>query len=102
MSQLSSATQQTASASEELSATAEELSAQAEQLQELMSFFRLADDGTETAGPVSRGGAARPRATRAAPPAASALRFGHATKVAARPAPALADDSVDEAAFGRF
>jgi uncharacterized phage infection (PIP) family protein YhgE len=43
MNHLSGATQQTASASEELSATAEELSAQAEQLQELMSFFRLAD-----------------------------------------------------------
>jgi len=102
MSQLSSATQQTASASEELSATAEELSAQAEQLQELMSFFRLADDGTEAAGPLSRAGAARPRATRAAPPASGALRFGHATKAAARPAPTLSDDTVDEAAFGRF
>ena len=44
MNHLSGATQQTASASEELSATAEELSAQAEQLQELMSFFRLAED----------------------------------------------------------
>ncbi|RVT46509.1 methyl-accepting chemotaxis protein, partial [Rubrivivax albus] len=42
-----SATQQTASASEELSATAEELSAQAAQLQELMAFFRLAEDGNK-------------------------------------------------------
>ena len=44
MNHLNSATQQTASASEELSATAEELSAQAEQLQQLMAYFRLADD----------------------------------------------------------
>ncbi len=44
MNHLSSATQQTASASEELSATAEELSAQAAGLQELMAFFKLADD----------------------------------------------------------
>jgi methyl-accepting chemotaxis protein len=44
MNHLSSGTQQTASAAEELSATAEELSAQATQLQELMAFFRLADD----------------------------------------------------------
>ena len=47
MNHLSSATQQTASASEELSATAEELSAQAAQLQELMAFFRLAEDGNK-------------------------------------------------------
>jgi len=55
MNHLSSATQQTASASEELSATAEELSAQAAQLQDLMAFFRLAD---QTAAPS--GGKARP------------------------------------------
>ena len=37
------ATQQNASASEELAATAEELGGQAAQLQELMTFFRLAE-----------------------------------------------------------
>jgi hypothetical protein len=102
MNQLSSATQQTASASEELSATAEELSAQAEQLQELMGFFRLADDGSEVASAAARGGAAKPRATRAAPSATGALRFGQTPKTATRPAPAATEDAVDEASFGRF
>jgi methyl-accepting chemotaxis protein len=102
MNQLSSATQQTASASEELSATAEELSAQAEQLQELMGFFRLADDGSEVATAAARGGAAKPRATRAAPSATGALRFGQAPTPAKRPAPAVTEDAADEASFGRF
>ena len=44
MGHLNSATQQNASASEELSATAEELSGQAAQLQEMMAFFKLAED----------------------------------------------------------
>jgi len=43
MGQLNQATQQNASASEELAATAEELGSQAAQLQELMTFFRLAE-----------------------------------------------------------
>jgi len=50
MGQLNQATQQNASASEELAATAEELGSQAAQLQELMTFFQLAESG--------RGGAA--------------------------------------------
>ena len=45
MNQLSELTQQNASASEELAATAEEMSGQAEQLQQLMDFFRLANNG---------------------------------------------------------
>jgi methyl-accepting chemotaxis protein len=45
MSQLNQATQQNASASEQLAATAEELGSQAEQLQQLMTFFRLAQGG---------------------------------------------------------
>ena len=49
MGQLNQATQQNASASEELAATAEELGGQAAQLQELMSFFRLADGGRSPA-----------------------------------------------------
>jgi methyl-accepting chemotaxis protein len=43
MNQLNQATQQNASASEELAATAEEMSSQAEQLQQVMAFFRLAE-----------------------------------------------------------
>ena len=45
MGQLTQITQQNASASEQLAATAEEMSGQSEQLQQLMDFFRLADDG---------------------------------------------------------
>ena len=43
MRQISQVTQHTASASEELAATAEQLGAQAAQLQELMTFFRIAE-----------------------------------------------------------
>jgi uncharacterized protein YoxC len=81
MNHLSGSTQQTASASEELSATAEELSAQANRLQDLMGFFRLAEDaGADTAR--------SPAPARSTPPAAApALRFGQGGKAAtARPA----------------
>lgn len=44
MSQVDSVTQRNASAAEELSSTAEELAAQSEQLQQLMTFFHLADE----------------------------------------------------------
>jgi methyl-accepting chemotaxis protein len=43
MGQLNKATQQNASASEELAATSEEMGGQAAQLQELMEFFKIAD-----------------------------------------------------------
>jgi len=49
MGQLNQATQQNASASEELAATAEELGSQAAQLQELMTFFQLAEQGRRAA-----------------------------------------------------
>jgi len=49
MGHLNQATQQNASASEELAATAEELGSQAAQLQELMTFFRLAEEGRSVA-----------------------------------------------------
>ena len=49
MGQLNQATQQNASASEELAATAEELGSQAQQLQELMTFFQLAESGHRVA-----------------------------------------------------
>ena len=107
MSHLNSSTQQTASASEELSATAEELSAQAGRLQDLMGFFRLAQDATGAPQPMPARGTS-------APPFAEALRFGQG-RPANRPAnraataprpgadqrlPVLTD--VDEAAFTRF
>ena len=44
MEQLNQATQQNASASEQLAATAEEMGSQAGQLQQMMQFFRLADN----------------------------------------------------------
>jgi methyl-accepting chemotaxis protein len=61
MGQLNQATQQNASASEELAATAEEMGSQAEQLQQLMTFFELADSGHAKAQVRKVGGpAARP------------------------------------------
>jgi methyl-accepting chemotaxis protein len=51
-------TQRNASAAEELSSTAEEMSSQAESLQQLMSFFVLAQEG----GLVHRAQGAQPRA----------------------------------------
>ncbi|TLD45529.1 MAG: Methyl-accepting chemotaxis protein I [Accumulibacter sp.] len=66
MGQLNQATQQNASASEELAATAEELGGQAAQLQELMTFFQLADAGRSAA--VARRTAPAARAQRAAAP----------------------------------
>ncbi len=44
MSQVDSVTQRNASSAEELSSTAEELAAQSEQLQQLMTFFHVAED----------------------------------------------------------
>ena len=104
MNHLNSSTQQTAAASEELSATAEQLSAQAGRLQDLMAFFRLAQD--DGAAPD----AAPMRGAPAAAQQADALRFGQGRPVARaaaaqRPAkhqhlPVLTD--VDESAFTRF
>jgi methyl-accepting chemotaxis protein len=93
MNHLSSATQQTASASEELSATAEELSAQAEQLQELMAFFRLAED--DGAKAVSR-----PRAPVAAASSNTALRFGQGSPKGR--SVKASTSGVDETAFTNF
>jgi aerotaxis receptor len=52
MNHLSGTTQQTASASEQLAATAEQLSAQAAQLQDLMAFFRLAEEAAPEQAPA--------------------------------------------------
>ena len=49
MGMLNQITQQNASSSEELAATAEEMSGQAEQLQQLMAFFKVADDAVPVA-----------------------------------------------------
>ncbi|HVI06690.1 MAG TPA: methyl-accepting chemotaxis protein [Candidatus Binatia bacterium] len=46
MSQVDEVTQRNASSAEELSSTAEELAAQSAQLQQLMTFFHIADDRT--------------------------------------------------------
>ena len=97
MNHLSGATQQTASASEELSATAKEMSTQAEQLQELMSFFRLAESDARVQT-ATRG----PAATRNTP---AQLRFGApAAGRASRPVAVAraAAEPVDEAGFTRF
>ncbi|WP_228027105.1 methyl-accepting chemotaxis protein [Pseudaquabacterium pictum] len=98
MNHLSSSTQQTASASEELSATAEELSAQAQRLQELMAFFKLAQDGAAV-----RPAASQPVLHR--PAASVGLRFGQqsaGTSAASARLPELAAGAVDESSFARF
>ena len=84
MGQLNQATQQNASAAEELAATAEELGGQAAQLQELMSFFQLADAARSPAA------ARRTAATRAPRTAAPPARPTAAARVA-RVAPAEHD-----------
>jgi len=113
MNHLNSTTQQTASASEELSATAEELSAQAQRLQELMAFFKLAQDTAAAASSNSSQGARRAAVggiANVAPGASTALRFGNSRAAAGGSevkgghggrSPALAG-GVDESAFTRF
>ena len=93
MNHLSGITQQTAAASEQLSATAEELNAQANRLQDLMAFFRLANDSSAPA--------ARAERAAAAPSNAPALRFGQGQRKAGRQAAATVE-AVDEASFGHF
>jgi len=88
MGQLNQATQQNASASEELAATAEELGGQAAQLQELMTFFRLADS------------LGSPTAARASTPALSTARAGRPLTRQAAKSPAGAAPSEHD--FERF
>jgi methyl-accepting chemotaxis protein len=64
MVQVDQVTQRNASAAEELSSTAEELAAQAESLQQMMTFFRVAE---QVRGPVQQ--ARFPRPTPAHTPA---------------------------------
>jgi methyl-accepting chemotaxis protein len=54
MVQVDQVTQRNASAAEELSSTAEELAAQAESLQQMMTFFRISEEGHVGAHPLSR------------------------------------------------
>ncbi len=54
MVQVDQVTQRNASAAEELSSTAEELAAQAESLQQMMTFFRVAEEGHSGGHPVLR------------------------------------------------
>jgi PAS domain S-box-containing protein len=88
MNHLSGTAQQTASASEQLSATAEELSAQATQLRELVSQFKLGNEGSRHGVDTPR-----PRAPAVRNPATSFPSHGSApsiveTRRAAPPAPA--------------
>jgi len=80
MGQLNQATQQNASASEELAATAEELGGQAAQLQELMTFFQLADAGRSAT--AARRIAPAARAQRATAPAVQPRAAGRVAAVA--------------------
>jgi len=98
MNHLSGTTQQTASASEQLSATAEELSAQARQLQELMGYFRLAQDNPGTVHPTRPATAAPAQALQVGPAHPAHPAHGHGTRPPV--APVLAE--VDESAFTRF
>jgi methyl-accepting chemotaxis protein len=91
VSQLSQTTQQNAASSEELAATAEEMSGQAEVLQQVMSFFKLAN-----LAPVAPPAPLR-RSSASAKKSATATRRSKARKV-------LGDDAEvpDEAEFSRF
>ena len=74
MGQLNQTTQQNASASEELAATSEEMSSQTEQLQNVMSFFKLANSEVRT-GAVARS-ASTPRRAQGGTKAGAKLPVG--------------------------
>ncbi|MFG1495932.1 methyl-accepting chemotaxis protein [Saccharospirillum sp. HFRX-1] len=93
MEQLNSVTQQSASSSEELAATAEEMSSQAEQLQNLMTFFRIAeqaDEGEADSTDKKRDAGNRQRSAPAV------------AKTSQRSAPKAPKDDVDESNYVRF
>jgi methyl-accepting chemotaxis protein len=109
VSQLDQVTQANAAASEELASISEEASAQAMQLMEMMSFFKVGEDGARARSgsfatqnhPATRGVAPKPAAPRqaatkpaavAAKPAAIAHQTGSFSKAA----------TVDKAGFERF
>jgi len=75
MGQLNQATQQNASASEELAATAEEMGGQAEQLQQLMTFFKVEEEGGIKAGTAKKASAkVTPLPKKAAPARPAAVK----------------------------
>jgi methyl-accepting chemotaxis protein len=81
-------TQRNASAAEELASTAEEMSAQAETLQQLVSFFRLADAGGNRpwrlAAPRVAANAQAKEGPRAVPPPAMKIASGRDAPHSAR------------------
>ncbi|MET0267065.1 MAG: methyl-accepting chemotaxis protein [Duganella sp.] len=95
--QLSQTTQQNAAGSEQLASTAEQMSSQAEELQQAMSFFRVANSGTNASG-NSGGNHSAARNNRVQP------RFASAARQAA-PAPRQTDFAgagPDESKFVRY
>jgi methyl-accepting chemotaxis protein len=103
MNHLNSSTQQNASSSEELSATAEQLSAQATQLQELMAFFRVADDAPAGRRAATRSHHARASAARQAKPAAGVRAAAGASCPVSRPRQVeTLHDAIDDASFAPF
>ncbi len=103
MDHLNGATQQNASAAEQLSATAEELSAQATQLQELMAYFKVADDRGGRPRASAPAIARRPARPAAAPTTANARARQQAAPSAGRARSVeVLDDAVDEGSFAPF
>ncbi len=86
MNQMNQITQQNASSSEELAATAEEMSSQAQQLQQVMAFFKVANDSSVVA------------ARQVVKP--QAAKSGKAVASVGKAAPSV--DTLPEAEFVRF
>jgi methyl-accepting chemotaxis protein len=103
MDHLNGSTQQNASAAEQLSATAEELSAQATQLQELMAYFKVAEDRGSRPRAGTPAGARRSSRPAAVPTTANARARQQSAPAAGRARPTEAvDDAVDEGSFAPF
>jgi len=90
MSQVDSVTQRNAASAEELSSTAEELAAQSEQLQQLMTFFRIAEEKS-----IDRDADKKQRATL---PHYKTVKVGLGELNPARPA----SKAVEQPGFARF
>jgi methyl-accepting chemotaxis protein len=90
MSQVDSVTQRNAASAEELSSTAEELAAQSEQLQQLMTFFRIAEQKA-----VKHDGVGN---NRGVIPQFKTVKMGLGELKPGRPA----NKSVEEPGFSRF
>ena len=90
MSQVDSVTQRNAASAEQLSSTAEELAAQSEQLQQLMTFFHIAD--------VKSNGHGTDHKPHGAFPHFKTVKMGLGELKPARPA----GKAVEESGFARF